>query len=214
MVRYTTFKCRKGAVLSCYLSGAEPVEHLLDPREGELIRSSTSRRRQSFAQGRLAARRALVALGRPADAVLRMPSGAPAWPYGIRGSVSHCEGLAVALVTTDNAISSVGIDVETCQPLPPHVKSALQHDYGPDQDCAPSSLPRLGFSAREAAFKALPRSAQEQESVLDMVLNYQISTNWSGRFSVRSGFLRGVEHVGHWTRFGSFHTIAWIFVNS
>ncbi|MEB4613744.1 hypothetical protein OOT08_03740 [Leucobacter sp. M11] len=189
------------------------MEHLLHPLEHELVSTSAIRRRQSFALGRLTAKNALLALGQPVDAILRTPAGAPVWPEATRGSISHCDGLAVALVSTDAAITGVGIDVEVCRPLPPHVKAAMAaRDFEYDELIGTPDLHRLPFTAREAAFKALPPAAQRRESVLDMDVSYQTLNEWSGEFRVRSGSLRSAKHVGRWERIGESHLMAWILV--
>lgn len=212
MIYSTVAECGRSAVL-CQSHATETVDHLLHPREHELVRTSATRRRQSFALGRLTAKKALLALGHPVDALLRTPVGTPAWPEATRGSISHCDGLAVALVTTDKAIGGVGIDVETCRPLPPHVEAALkERDIDHDLVLDAPGLHRLPFSAREAAFKALPYPTQQSESVLDMDLAYRALTECSGQFHVRSGFLRETTHIGRWQRIGVSHLAAWIMV--
>jgi len=61
---------------------------------------------------------ALARLGRPAAPVLRGPGGAPQWPEGTVGSITHCAGYRAAAVTSANDALSLGIDAEPDEPLP------------------------------------------------------------------------------------------------
>lgn len=213
MIHTSMTDCRRSTILSTTYA-SEPIEHMLHPSERQLIGTSSRRRRQTFALGRLSAKSALHAAGHPTQALLRTPSGTPAWPKNTQGSISHCGGLAVALVTTDSCIGGLGIDVEECLPPPPHVEAILkERDLDHGQALDELDLRRLSFSAREAAFKALPHTAQQSESVLDMELTYRVATEDSGQFCVRSGYLNNTGHEGHWQRFSKSYLIAWIIVH-
>jgi hypothetical protein len=82
----------------------------LYPAEAALVAGATPERRQDFALGRLAARRALALLGVPPAPVLaRGP--VPVFPLGVAGSISHCSGVAVALAARRPLLAAVGVDV-------------------------------------------------------------------------------------------------------
>ncbi|MEY3732929.1 MAG: hypothetical protein RL347_288 [Actinomycetota bacterium] len=67
-------------------------------------------RRADFLAGRLAASEALRRIGLDDVGLLgRMPEGAPAWPYGITGSISHHSGVACAVVS--DVAAGVGVDI-------------------------------------------------------------------------------------------------------
>lgn len=68
------------------IAAVEP-EHPLPPREAAALGRAVAVRRREFAAGRTCARRALAALGRPVDDLLRDADGLPAWPDGDRKSV-------------------------------------------------------------------------------------------------------------------------------
>ncbi|HYI71282.1 MAG TPA: 4'-phosphopantetheinyl transferase superfamily protein [Skermanella sp.] len=72
------------------------------------------RRFRDFCAGRHCAHEALRGLGVPARAILRSENGAPLWPEGVIGSISHCPGLAAACAARASAdgVASVGLDVE------------------------------------------------------------------------------------------------------
>jgi 4'-phosphopantetheinyl transferase EntD len=87
----------------------------------------------------------------------RAPSREPLWPAGIRGSLTHCEGLRIALVVPDDRGISVGVDAELHRPLPPEVAEAvltgeeaiLASDFSTGVHWQ-----TVVFCAKEAAFKA------------------------------------------------------------
>jgi len=145
------------------LSGAEmedagqPVS--LDPREAVLLRGSSDKRRRDFALGRACAHAALVALGRH-DAVIGIGArGAPLWPDGVLGSITHTSGYAAALVAETRGFSGVGLDAErvgqVTEDLWPRLFDAAERDHLLDVDAASRPvLATLLFSAKEACYKA------------------------------------------------------------
>jgi enterobactin synthetase component D len=67
-------------------------------------------RRVDFLAGRLAAAEAMRRIGLDDVGVLgRTPEGAPAWPEGVTGSISHHSGIACA-VASDSALG-MGVDI-------------------------------------------------------------------------------------------------------
>lgn len=115
---------------------------------------------RQFAAARACARSCLEALGAPAGPLLRTPSGAPAWPAGLIGSITHCDGYRGAVAAPGTTVEALGIDAEPALPLPHGVlglvaspaerRSLTQlaaHSPGVPWD-------RLLFSAKEAVYKA------------------------------------------------------------
>jgi 4'-phosphopantetheinyl transferase EntD len=83
---------------------------------------------------------------------------APVWPPGIVGSISHCRGLCAVAVARSSRIASVGLDVETGEPLsgdllPLVVTASESTQLGmlPQRDGL--DWPKLLFSAKEALYK-------------------------------------------------------------
>ena len=67
-------------------------------------------RRADFLAGRLAAAEAMRRLGiEPGGVLGRTSEGAPAWPVGVAGSISHHSGVACAVVS--DAAAGVGVDI-------------------------------------------------------------------------------------------------------
>jgi 4'-phosphopantetheinyl transferase EntD len=90
----------------------------LFPQERVFIECATERRRREFATTRACARAALAGLGRPPAAVLPGPGGAPQWPEGVTGSITHCAGYRAAAVGLTTDIASLGVDAEPNEALP------------------------------------------------------------------------------------------------
>jgi 4'-phosphopantetheinyl transferase EntD len=92
----------------------------LFPQERIAIAQAIESRRREFATGRACARAALARLGQPAVAVLRGPRGAPQWPEGVTGSITHCAGYRAAAVGLARDVVSLGVDAEPNEALPDH----------------------------------------------------------------------------------------------
>ncbi len=135
------------------------IEVGLTPAEREALGNAVDKRVREFTTARACARRALAALGAPADEVPAGPKGEPIWPAGVAGSITHCDGFRAAAVARTAEVVSVGIDAEPNAPLPPgllpdvagpdeigHLRSLAAHDPSVAWD-------RLLFSAKESVYK-------------------------------------------------------------
>jgi 4'-phosphopantetheinyl transferase EntD len=125
------------------------------PAERTAIAGSVPARRDEFAAGRTAARRALAALGEPPA---ELPVGldrAPVWPTGLFGSISHSSGVAAAALRRSGPL---GLDIEEDAPIEPALwPMILQPDELsrlPEEN--PGRWVRQVFAAKEAVFKAQP----------------------------------------------------------
>jgi 4'-phosphopantetheinyl transferase EntD len=133
---------------------------VLFPEEQAAIADAVESRRREFATGRACARAALARLGQPAVPVPRGPDGAPQWPAGTVGSITHCAGYRAAAVTLTTDVASLGIDAEPDEPLPDHGMLDL---IASDEERARlralaagtpgTSWDRLLFSAKESVYK-------------------------------------------------------------
>jgi 4'-phosphopantetheinyl transferase EntD len=131
----------------------------LFPEEAATVARAVDKRRREFATGRRCARLSLAALGCTAAPLLPGPSGAPAWPAGVVGAISHCDGYRVAAVAHERDLAGLGIDAEPVGPLPDGVLDAVslpeeRADLARLTSTAPE-IPwdRLLFSAKEAVYK-------------------------------------------------------------
>jgi 4'-phosphopantetheinyl transferase EntD len=72
----------------------------------------TPQRRAQFAIGRSRARQALARLGVPPVAIPFDDEGAPIWPAGIVGSISHKREHCIVVAAHATAFENVGVDLE------------------------------------------------------------------------------------------------------
>jgi enterobactin synthetase component D len=178
---------RHGIVVAVALPAREiPIDEAtlsrLHPGERAHAMTLAPRRRVSWVGGRIALRHALVAAGLEADAVLVTTRGAPALPPWVRGSVSHKDTIAVALIASavdDNAAPwAIGIDVEVDIPRTIDVSRHVLVDaerarlaHLPDDERL--RVVTLYFSIKEAIYKAIDPFVQRyvgfHEVELDLV---------------------------------------------
>ena len=153
------------AVLPSAASSSElfhdPAGVVLFAEEAALLVNAVEKRRREFTTGRLCARTALAKLGVPSVPVLRGERGAPMWPTGVVGSITHCEGYRAAAVAYRSDLVSLGIDAEPDLPLAEGLLSEVGH--ADEIECvreltrlrpAGPSWDRLLFCAKEALYKA------------------------------------------------------------
>jgi 4'-phosphopantetheinyl transferase EntD len=80
--------------------------------EAHAIRDWTPQRRAQFATGRSRARHAFARLGAPLVAIPFDDEGAPIWPAGVVGSISHKREHCIAAVARTTVFENVGVDLE------------------------------------------------------------------------------------------------------
>ncbi len=93
--------------------------------EADAVRGAVATRVAEFAAGRVAARRALAALGTSPVAVPVGLRRMPAWPPGVVGSITHCAGLVAAAVGWSADWWALGIDAEPAVVLEDDVRDAV-----------------------------------------------------------------------------------------
>jgi 4'-phosphopantetheinyl transferase EntD len=125
---------------------------------GASERLGVSRRRLlETAAGRAAARAALRRAGLPEREIARDRGGAPLWPAGIVGSITHTDGLALAAVASEEELAAIGIDLERVRELTP---AALEHITSSSErarvraSADPAGDAIALFCAKEAFYKA------------------------------------------------------------
>ena len=124
--------------------------------------SMVLKRKIEFLAGRFCVRRCF----KKAGVLCRLPlpglvaGDGPIWPKGIKGSISHCTGLAGAVISHSSCVAGLGMDIEPIQSL--EVSEELKSFVMTERE--QSSLPEgfmgeqwftLTFSAKEALFKLL-----------------------------------------------------------
>jgi 4'-phosphopantetheinyl transferase EntD len=142
----------------CVHSFADRLDTPLFPEEEAVIVRAVAKRRAEFTTVRACAREALAKLGHPPAPLLPGERGAPGWPEGIVGSMTHCQGYRAAVVGRADEVAALGIDAEPDGPLPDGVLESIAR---PEDLTALAALPsqgpawdRLLFSAKESVYKA------------------------------------------------------------
>ncbi|GAA2703976.1 4'-phosphopantetheinyl transferase [Micromonospora olivasterospora] len=130
------------------------------PEEEPLVAAAVEKRRREFTTVRHCARRALAELGVAPVPILSGTRGAPVWPDGIVGSMTHCDGYRGAVLGRAAAFATLGVDAEPHAPLPEGVLEAIAL---PAEQARTAALAaghpgvcwdRLLFSAKESVYKA------------------------------------------------------------
>ncbi|MGA4845923.1 4'-phosphopantetheinyl transferase family protein [Streptomyces sp. G5(2025)] len=154
------------ALLEGTLDGVAVVETFSDravrlfPEEAARMVGAPDARRREYATVRWCARTALRRLGGPEAPLVPANGGAPSWPEGFVGSMTHCDGYRAAAVASARVFVGLGIDAEPHGPLPPRVLSRIcSEPERRDLDRLTSTHPdtawdRLLFSAKESVYKA------------------------------------------------------------
>jgi 4'-phosphopantetheinyl transferase EntD len=138
----------------------DPPGLWLYPEEEACVARAAERRRREFTTGRLCARAALARLGLAPAAIIRGERGAPRWPDGVVGSITHCAGYRAAAVARTADLVTIGIDAEPNEPLPAGVLEPISMPQERARLAAiAASAPdvawdRLLFSAKESVYKA------------------------------------------------------------
>ncbi|MCX4791445.1 4'-phosphopantetheinyl transferase superfamily protein [Streptomyces sp. NBC_01221] len=202
--------------------GEDPPGVPHHPQETVHVASALPQRRAEFITGRHCAREALRVLGVEPVPIPKGERGAPVWPTGVTGSITHCAGYRAAAVAFRGDVPALGVDAEPNEPLPDGVLRTIGL---PSEHAMLSALPahrgiawdRLLFSAKESVYKAwFPLTGEwldflEAELTIDAeALGFSArllvpgpvvdGVRWStlrGRFTVRDGILLTAVADGH-----------------
>ena len=149
--------------------------------EAELADNGTSARLRELMAGRSTARSALRLFGAEPVPILQTVDGAPVWPYGFCGSLSHSHQYIAVLLARSSSIESVGIDIEDGRPLG---EAALATVVTARElrviDCVGWAIPGstaegIAFSVKEAVFKCqFPVTLDASLDFLDISLELGI----------------------------------------
>jgi 4'-phosphopantetheinyl transferase EntD len=172
-------------VAVCEVHG-DLTEPPLFPTEEAVVEKAVDKRRREFATGRRCARRALAELGCPPVPLLPDRRGAPSWPDGVVGAISHCPGYRVAAVARTADLAALGIDAEPAEPPPDGVLKAVSlpaelTDLAPlawEQPAVPWG--RLLFSAKESVYKAWSPHAGRMLGFKDAQLRLAVEPDAAG----------------------------------
>jgi len=149
--------------------------------EPSSLRNAVPKRRAEFIAGRHASALALSRFG-CVEAVQRERTGAPRWPVGFVGSISHGAGVAVAVASSSRDYRGLGIDVEEwmsdaqCVEIVAQILQPKELEILSGAFSALSRAQRVsvGFSVKESLYKCLNPIAEEfiefEDARLDRVV--------------------------------------------
>jgi 4'-phosphopantetheinyl transferase EntD len=137
------------------------------------VRNASPKRRDEFAAGRLCAAAALQALGSHSLRVDREEGGAPIWPPGVCGSISHNDDVAAAVVCRAEEVRAIGVDIEKVGSVEPVLWTMLFSEAEHRQLAAADPrtqdvLATTMFTAKEAFYKAQWPITREWLDFLDV----------------------------------------------
>jgi 4'-phosphopantetheinyl transferase EntD len=133
---------------------------VLFAEEEAVIAKAVDKRRREFTTARACARAALGQLGLPPVPIVPGDRGAPQWPAGVVGSITHCEGYRACAVARGSDIVTIGLDAEPHAKLPDGVLDAVSLAPERTRIAALSAAEpgvcwdRLLFCAKESVYKA------------------------------------------------------------
>jgi len=188
---------------------------VLFPGEQAAIVNAVDKRRREFATARACARAALAKLGMPPAPIVPGLRGAPQWPPGAVGSITHCAGYRASAVARDCDVITIGLDAEPHDKLPDGVLGAIASRGEQARLAALAAArpdmfwDRMLFSAKESVYKAwfpltgrwlnfedasveidpVGRTFNARLLVDGPVVNGAVLTAFSGRWLVRDGLI-------------------------
>jgi 4'-phosphopantetheinyl transferase EntD len=162
-------------------------ESAMFPSEAAVVAGAIAERRREFGTVRHCAREALRRIGVPAVPVLPGEDGAPRWPAGVVGSLTHCAGYRAAAVARAGELRGIGIDAEPHAAIRAEVLDLILRDEERAglralADAQPGvHWERVLFCAKEAVYKAwFPQTRRWLEFV-----DVAIAVHRDGTFSAR-----------------------------
>ena len=133
---------------------------VLLPEEEAVVAGAVPGRRAEFATARACARAALARLDEPSAPIPSGFRGAPRWPEGLVGSITHCDGYRAAAVARLHDVVALGLDAEPDEELPAGVLDVIalegERAHLAELFAAEPAIrwDRLLFSAKESVYKA------------------------------------------------------------
>jgi len=188
----------------------------LSEEELAAIANASEGRRREFSGGRACARSALGMLGLEPASLPVGSYGAPAWPAGIVGSITHKGSYRAAAVARADSLHGIGLDAEVDAELPPGVLGRLacpEEIEGIEALIARHpghAWDRLLFSAKEAAVKAAEPLGLGSPGLATTKVRLDARERSFGA-SARFGEAHNVSVVGAWEwRLGLILVAAWM----
>lgn len=164
-------------------------EAVLLPEESAYVAGASDARQREFALGRTCARHAMRQLGSCSRPIHRGGTGAPVWPEGLVGSISHSLHVAVAAVGLSPRPRAIGVDVESVAgvdaPMCELIAARPELDRAARTlDAAPLTAAGAIFSAKEAVYKCISPASGGFVDFLDLSVRFEIGAAGLAGFTV------------------------------
>lgn len=196
------------AAADAFTDPPEPPAERLFPEEAQAVARAVPHRQAEFATVRQCARGALGTLGVAPAPLLPGRRGAPRWPDGIVGSMTHCAGYRAAAVARRGDVLGIGIDAEPNEPLKDDLLAAVALPEEREQvrarlrGASKVCWDRLLFSAKESVFKVwYPLTGRELDFDEARIDVHPDTGTFTARLLVPAPTVEGVplEHMtGRW----------------
>lgn len=180
--------CPHGELVGVRLADGAIDHPDLHPEEAERAAGLRGARRMGFVAGRIAAARALAAVGAPRAAIGSDARGAPVVPPGFVGSISHKNELGVALAARADG-ARIGVDVEALKELRDGVARLVLTEAerarleGLDEG-ERARIVLASFSIKESIYKAIDPFVQRYVGYHEAIVELP------ARASMEAGFAR------------------------
>ncbi|MFD9886608.1 4'-phosphopantetheinyl transferase [Streptomyces alboflavus] len=181
----------------------DPADAVLFPEEVAYVAKAVPKRQREFTTARHCARTALARIDVPPGPILRGDKGAPVWPEGVVGSMTHCLGYRAAVVARAGAVISVGVDAEPAEPLSDPGVLELVSDEKERAALAALAVTepavpwdRLLFSAKETVYKAWFPLARRWLGFEDAHLDIRADGTFSAELLVEGPVVAGARLTG------------------
>lgn len=179
------------------------VDGILADDESDAVAAALPARRAEFVTGRVLGRRALDALGVRCGSIPVARSGAPVWPAGVVGSITHCVGLRACAVGRRDAHAGIGIDATPARPLPGGVLARIADLGSAPVAAGLDALRAAGIAAPDsvlfAAAEAAAKARTSAHGGWHGIDGAHVALHPDGSFAVRARRGPAFTGTGRWT---------------
>jgi 4'-phosphopantetheinyl transferase EntD len=191
---------------ACAETFSDVPESMMFSVEAAAVAVAVAERRREFGTVRHCAREALRQLGVPAVPILPDADGAPRWPVGVVGSMTHCAGYRAAVVARSGRLRGVGIDAEPHAALPDAALDLVLWDEERARQLALAAAypgthwDRIMFCAKEAVYKAWFPLTRRWLDFADVSTTVHVDGTFRARVRAPAPRVAGVERGfrGRW----------------
>jgi 4'-phosphopantetheinyl transferase EntD len=167
--------------------------------EVAVVKGAVAERRREFGTVRYCARKAMRKIGVPAVPILPDMDGAPRWPVGLVGSMTHCPGYRAAVVARSQDLCGVGIDAEPHAAVSATALDLILRDAERARLAALASArpdlhwDRILFCAKEAVYKAWFPLTRRWLEFEDVSVTAHLDGSFGARVRVPDARAEGVD---------------------